>query len=119
MQVLDKAPGDNRQFAIFCAPLLLNGALIASVGSTPTQAPLSAGLQFQVPTINTVPLTAEIEGNVVTAPIGTAIQVWISGGIIPSIQPYLPIAISIPFMNTAGETLVAMATLRLIGVSGT
>lgn len=110
--VLDKRTSDSRRYDILCAPLLLNGATIASITSVTAD---QGGMTLSSGVINNAPLTYE-DGS--TAEVGTVIQVNISGGTVPSGLPLLICTIRAVFVTTAGESLEATVQLRLVNTPG-
>lgn len=110
--VLDKRTADSRRYDILCAPLLLNGATIASITSITAD---QGGITLSSGVINNAPLVYE-DGS--TAAIATVIQVNISGGAVPTGLPFLICNIRAVFVTSAGETLEATVQLRLVNTPG-
>lgn len=113
--MLEKFPGENALFDIDCSDLL---AATETITGTPTLAFLPAltggdALVFGVPTVNAAAVTYP-DGSV--AAIGKAIQVRISGGTSTSASVPRAYAITATFTTTAGNTLVAKASLQVMAV---
>lgn len=111
--MLEKYPGESALFDIDCTNLLASGETITG---TPTMAQLPAltggdQLTFGTPVVNGAPVTYS-DGRV--AATGKAIQVRISAGTATNSVDPRSYAVKATFTTSAGNTLVAKATLNVL-----
>jgi hypothetical protein len=107
-QVIDKRSADSRSFDIDCSFLLLAAETVVSVvGITSDQ----SSLVFGTPTINGGAITYP-DGRIV--PAGKVVQVQISGGLIPSGQPFLVCTVRALMQTSLNPAVEATVLLRLV-----
>lgn len=112
--MLEKYAGESALFDIDCSNLLASGETITG---TPTMSYLPTGLNgadqltFGTPVVNTQAVTYS-DGRV--AAIGKAIQVRISGGTAKNAKDARAYSIKATFSTSAGNTLVAAASLNVL-----
>jgi hypothetical protein len=107
--ILEKRTYDGWPYDVVCTELLIPSTTIAQVNQVLCDPP-SAGLVFGSPVVN-VATNNYPDGTV--APPGTAIQVHISGGVLPPLLTALMVTIRAQFTDSLGNQAEATALLNL------
>lgn len=118
--MLEKFPAEAATFNIDCSDLLPSGVTITGTPTMSFLPALSGGdaLTFGSPTVNSQAVTfTEPDGTTRTAPIGTVIQVRISGGTSASNQTQRSYSVLAQFTASNGDTLVAKALLAVLSTA--
>lgn len=113
MQTLEKRSSESVRYDLDCSVLLATGETISTVTSIAATPVTSPALAFGASAINAAPITyTDVDTGITrVAPIGTVIQVTISGGKIAAgaqVQDYIVRAVFVTNINAAVE-----ATVRL------
>ena len=107
-QILDKRTKDARYYDIDCSFLLSKGETISSVTSITAD---QGGLVFGAASPNGAAVTYS-DGR--TVPIGQVAQVQISGGVIPTGQPFLICIVRALLLTSLNPAVEATVLLRLV-----
>lgn len=115
MQVLDKRSSESRLYDLDCSLDLASGEVITSVSIITAEPVTSPAIVFGIPVVNVAPVsyTNQTTGIVRIAPIGTVIQVNISGGKIATGRQVQDYILRAKFATNLSPAIEATVRLRL------